>query len=108
VVLSTLMKIPSACGCNNGGHVVVMKRIVIGNNTVFTTAYGSPTPGIITAAGDVPTYTSDATARADGFANLMTLNDNEIAFLAESYFTAPDLAVPGVFNGLASYQNAIF
>jgi hypothetical protein len=111
VVLSTLQKIGAAqCpGCNNVGHVVVMRRIVIGNNTLFQTNYGSPTSSLIDATtGFVKNYSTDATARADSFANLLTLNNGEIAYMAESYFTAPDLAVPGVFNGLASYSNATF
>jgi len=109
VVLSTLMKIgANACTCANAGHVVVMNRIVIGNNTTFTTLYGNPTPNIVTANGDIPTYQSDTTARADAFTNLMAMNDAEIAYMAESYVTAPDLAVQGVFSGLATYQNAIF
>jgi len=108
IVLSTLTKIGStSCGgCNNAGHVVVMNRVIIGNNTEFTTGYG--TPGSINANGDVPNYLTDTSARADNFGNLMTLTDGQIAYLAESYVTAPDLAVPGVFGGLATYQNAIF
>lgn len=109
VVLSTYMMIGAGtCSCNNAGHVVVMKRIVVGNNTVFTTIYGSPNAGLIASNGDVNNYSSDVSARADAFGNLMTLNAGEIAYMAESYFTAPDLAVPGVYNGLAAYQNAIF
>jgi hypothetical protein len=110
VVLSTLTMLSAAgCGnCNNAGHVVVMNRIVIGNNSTFTTLYGTPTASIISTNGDVTTYESDSSARADAFNNLMTLNSGEIAYLAESYVTAPDLAVQGVFSGLATYQNAIF
>jgi hypothetical protein len=110
-VLSTLQRIGVAqCpGCNNAGHVVVMRRIVIGNNTLFQTNYGSPASSLIDpATGYVKNYASDATARADGFANLLTLNNGEIAYMAESYFTAPDLAIPGMFNGLASYSTATF
>ncbi len=109
VVLSTLIYLNSG-GCNNcGGHVVVMRRIVIGNNGIFTTIYGNPNPSIINFSGDVANYTGDASAQADSFKNLMpTLTDQQIAYLAESYVTAPDLAVPGVFGGLATYQNAIF
>jgi hypothetical protein len=109
VVLSTLMMIGAgSCTCNNAGHVVILNRIVIGNSGTFTTMYGSPTPSIIGSNGDITTYQSDAAARADAFTNLMTLSSGEIAYLAESYVTAPDLAVQGVFSGLATYQNAIF
>jgi len=111
VVLSTLQKIGNAqCnGCNNVGHVVVMRRIVIGNNTLFQTNYGTPTGALIDPnSGFVKNYATDATARADAFGNLLTLNNGEIAYMAESYFTAPDLAIPGLFNGMAAYSNATF
>lgn len=113
VVLSTLTYLTSTTcnNCNNAGHVVVMNRVVIGNNTSFTTLYGNPTASLITSNGDVTNYTSDSSARADAFQNLMPISSmtgGEIAYLAESYVTAPDLAVQGVFSGLATYQNAIF
>lgn len=110
LVLSTLTFLTAATcnNCNNANHVVVMNRVVIGNNSKFTTPYGNPTPTLITSNGDVQNYDSDASARADAFSNLMTLNPGEIAYLAESYVTAPDLAVAGVFSGLATYQNAVF
>ncbi|MBZ5591965.1 MAG: pilus assembly protein [Acidobacteriia bacterium] len=111
VVLSTFQKLGAAqCpGCNNTGHVVVMSRIVIGNNKVFQTSYGTPNPALIDVTkGFVKNYTSDLTARADGVANFLTMKDGEIAYMAESYFTAPDLVIPGVFTGLASYSNATF
>src|SRR6266851_10073340 len=63
VVLPTLQKIGAAqCpGCNNVGHVVVMRRIVIGNNSLFQTNYGSPTSSLIDATtGYVKNYSSDA------------------------------------------------
>jgi hypothetical protein len=106
VVMSTFTKVAATCSCNNSGHIVVMRRIVVGNNTNYTTAYGAP--GTITSNGDVTNYSSDTTARADNFSNLMTMSDGEITYLTESYFTAPDLAVPGLYSGLASYQYAIF
>ncbi len=105
VVLSTLTKVPAGT-CNNCGHIVVMNRVVIGNTSLYTTQYG--TPSNINSHGDVQSYTTDTTARADNFANLMTMTDGEIAYLAESYVTAPDLVIPGIFSGLATYQDAIF
>jgi hypothetical protein len=112
VVLSTLIYLNNSSGCTNcGGHMVVMNRIVVGNNGIFTTLYGNPSSSIINSSGDVTNYTGDTSARADAFLNLMPLgqtNDQQIAYLAESYVTAPDLAVQGVFSGLATYQNAIF
>ena len=110
VVLSTVTYLTnSTCNnCSNAGHVVVMRRIVVGNNTVFSTLYGHPTSSLIQSNGDVQNYQTDASAQADAFSNLLTLNPGQIAYLAESYVTAPDLAVQGIFSGLATYQNAIF
>ena len=106
VVMSTFTKVAATCSCNNSGHIVVMRRIVVGNTSNYTTPYGAP--GTITSNGDVTNYSGDTTARADNFTNLMTMNDGDISYLTESYFTAPDLAVPGLYSGLASYQYAIF
>ena len=113
VVLSTLTYLTAAScnNCANAGHVVVMNRIVVGNSGIFTTLYGNPVSGIINSAGDVTNYTGDSSAQADAFSSLMNLSQmsaGQIAYLAESYVTAPDLAVQGVFSGLATYQNAIF
>jgi hypothetical protein len=108
IVLSTFTSVAATCSCTNSGHIVVMRRIIIGNNTNYTTPYGSPNSSLVTSTGDVTNYSGDASARADNFSNLMSMNSGDIAYLAESYFTAPDLAVPGLYNGLASYQYAIF
>lgn len=108
IVLSTFTSVAATCSCTNSGHIVVMRRIIIGNNTNYTTPYGSPNSGLITSTGDITNYSGDTSARADNFSNLMSMNSGDIAYLAESYFKAPDLAVPGLYNGLASYQYAIF
>jgi hypothetical protein len=38
----------------------------------------------------------------------MALNAGDITYFAETYFTSPDLALPGIFPGLAAYSNAVF
>jgi hypothetical protein len=96
-------------GCNNGGHTVLVKRIVIGNYSKYTSTYGTPDAGIINqTSGAIQNYSQDASARADNFNNVLALNPGEIAYFAESYFTSPDLALPGLFPGLAAYSNAVF
>jgi len=107
VVFSTFTKIAAgSCSCTNAGHIVVMKRIIVGNNQNYTSPYGSPST--ITSTGDVTNYSNDVNARADNFSNLMTMTDGEIAYLAESLFKDPDLAVPGLYTGISNYQSAIF
>jgi len=110
VVFSIFTNLGNSCPtCPNANHIVLIRRVVVGNHTVFTSAYGVPQSTLINAInGDIANYSSDISARADNFNNLMTLNAGEIAYFTESYFTAPDLALPGLFPGLAMYSNAIF
>src|SRR5260370_28893526 len=43
VVLTALTMVGSQCpACANHGHIVVTRRIVIGNNTTLTTGHGAP------------------------------------------------------------------
>src|SRR5438093_119124 len=68
VVLSTYQKLDAVqCGgCNNSGHIVVMRRIVVGNKTLYQTGYGAPTPSLIDPnSGNVKNYSADISARAD-------------------------------------------
>jgi hypothetical protein len=111
VVLSIFTNIGAAqcTGCNNAGHTVVIRRVIVGNKSQFTTAYGAPDASLIDAAtGDVRNYANDPSARADSFSNVMTLNPGDLAYFAESYISSPDLALPGLFPGMATYSNAIF
>jgi hypothetical protein len=110
VVFSTYTNLGNSCPtCANAGHIVLIRRVVVGNNTVFQSAYGLPLSSSVNATtGDITNYSNDLSARADNFTNLMSLTAGEIAYFTESYFTAPDLALPGLFPGLAMYSNAIF
>jgi hypothetical protein len=110
VVFSIYTNLGNSCPtCTNANHIVLMRRVVVGNNTVFTSAYGVPLASSVNAtSGDITNYSNDVSARADNFTNLMSLNAGEIAYFTESFFTAPDLALPGLFPGLAMYSNAIF
>ncbi len=98
------------CGnCGNAGHTVLVRRVIIGNRTAYTSTYGSPDSGLINqTTGAIQNYSTDVSARADNFNNVMALNAGDITYFAETYFTSPDLALPGLFPGLAAYSNAIF
>jgi hypothetical protein len=111
VVLSIFTNIGTGqcANCNNAGHTVLVKRIIIGNYTKFTSGFGAPDASLIDpTTGAIKNYAGDASARADNFNNVLALNPGEIAYFAESYFTSPDLALPGLFQGLAAYSNAVF
>ena len=111
VVLSIFTNIGAGTcnNCNNGGHTVLVRRIIIGNHAKFTSAYGTPDSSLINqTTGAIANYSTDVSARADNFNNVMAMNAGDITYFAETYFVSPDLALPGLFPGLAAYSNAVF
>jgi hypothetical protein len=109
LVLSTLNRISDSCGCNNAGHVAVSRRIVIGNRTLFTTAYGTPSAGLINGTtGNVSNYTNEVSARADNFATVVNLASGELGYLVEAKFNFPELAIPGVLSNPGVFWRSVF
>jgi hypothetical protein len=103
IVLSLLTEIGATqcTGCTNLNHVVVTRRIVIGNNTLYKSPYGGAMT-IDSSTGDVQNYLTDSNARADNFSNILSLTAGQMAFLSESYF------VPGPWSGASAYNYAVF
>lgn len=109
LVLSTLTRVSATCGCTNAGRIVVTRRIVIGNRTLATSTFGSPTSALINATtGTVGNYTTDASTRADNFSNVVNLASGEFAFLVESIFKFPDLAIAGFMPNPGVSTRAVF
>jgi len=109
LVLSILSKVSSTCGCNNAGHTVLTRRIVIGNKTIFSSSYGNPAAGLVNpATGAVSNYTSDVSARADNFSAVINLDSAELAYLVEASFRYPDLAVAGVWPNPGVFWRVVF
>lgn len=106
VVLSTFESLSSSCGCLNGGHVVVVSRIVIGNNTLYSSPFGSPAS--IGANGAVANYTSDTNARADNVSSVITVSAGGLAYMAEGDFAFRDLGVVGFVTNLGAFNRAVF
>ncbi|HEU0123609.1 MAG TPA: TadE family protein [Bryobacteraceae bacterium] len=100
----------TAAQCLNNGRNVVVKRVTVGNTSVYTTTFGSPSASIITSDGSIAAanYLKDASARADAFASVMTLNDGEFAYISEAYFLTPEISLPGYRNNTYVYQRNIF
>lgn len=108
VVASAFTKVPATCkNCANAGHIVVMRRIVIGNKNLFTTVFGSPA-AINGSTGDVTNYASDTTARADNIGAVIAMSDGDLCYLTESYFKGMSISIPDVSTNGASYARAIF
>jgi hypothetical protein len=109
LVLSVMTRISAECGCTNAGNIVVSRRVVVGNKTLYTGVYGNPTSTLINATtGYVTNYTTNASARADNFAGKVNLASGELAFLVESRFIFPDLAIAGVMPNPSVSWNAVF
>jgi Flp pilus assembly protein TadG len=106
LVLSVFENLTSACGCANAGHVVVVSRIVIGNNTLYTSPFGSPTS--IGANGSVPGYSNDTGAQADNVSSVIAIPSNGLAYMAEGDFAFKDLGVVGFITNLGAFNRAVF
>jgi Flp pilus assembly protein TadG len=106
LVLSIFENLNSSCGCTNSGHVVVVARIVIGNNTLYTSPYGNPAS--IASSGAVNNYTTDTSARADNVSSVITLVPGGLAYMTEGDFSFNDLGVVGFITHLGAFNRAIF
>ncbi|MBM3766379.1 MAG: pilus assembly protein [Acidobacteria bacterium] len=96
--------------CPNYNRNVVVKRVTVGNNSVYTSPYGSPSAGILQSNGEITAtnYLNQASARADNFASVMSLNPGEVAHISEAYFNTPEIDLPGYRGGTYVYQRNIF
>ncbi|MGA3043021.1 MAG: hypothetical protein ABSF54_19775 [Bryobacteraceae bacterium] len=106
LVLSVFESVPSSCNCANGGHIVVVNRIVIGNNTLYTTPFGNPAS--ISTSGIVANYTTDTGAQADNVANVISIGTGGLAYMAEGDFSFTDLGVVGFITNLGAFNRAVF
>lgn len=107
LVLSTFESLPTSCNCTNGGHVVVVRRVVIGNNTLYTSPFGAPA-SIDADSGRVAAYATDTTARADNVTNVITLGSGGLAYMAEGDFAFRDLGVTGFIANLGAFNRSVF
>lgn len=113
MVLSELMYVgANACSalppgeCTNEGQYVYLQRIDFGNSNVqfngvtVQSAVGNP---IVTmnSSGMVQNYLTDPNAVAPNFANLvqMQLADQQVVYVAETFFASPDLGFSSVPGG---------
>jgi Flp pilus assembly protein TadG len=106
LVLSVFESLTSSCNCGNAGHVVVVGRIVIGNNTLYTSPFGSPRS--LTSSGSVTNYTTDIRARADNISSVITIASGSLAYMAEGDFAFKDLGVVGFITNLGAFNRSVF
>jgi hypothetical protein len=106
LVLSAFQSLPGSCNCLNGGHIVLVERIVIGNNTLYTSPFGSPAS--IGSSGNVANYATDPGAQADNVSSVITIGSNGLAYMAEGDFAFTDLGVVGFITHLGAFNRAVF
>jgi hypothetical protein len=81
--------------CPNLGQLVIEKRIVIGNSSLRTSSFGTPTAALIQSDGSITpaNYCTDSSVQvpSTSAATSLSLAADQYAFLVESYFVTPSL-----------------
>lgn len=117
IILSTITMIsPQDCtaaglsSCANINYPVFTRRIVIGNSSLRSSSFGTPNAADIDASGNISAkyYLNDTTTRAGTFNSVLPLLSGQYAYLAEAYFSSPDLNWPGFVSGSGNYTRVIF
>lgn len=98
----------SSSQCTNMNHTVVIKRVVVGNSSVYTTPFGTLTSTDLDSEGNVSNYLTNSHAQADSFSNLLSLQSGQYAFMAEMYVQSPGYDFWSYFGVPAAYARSIF
>jgi hypothetical protein len=101
---------PNSSSCPNLNYLVVTKRLVIGNPTLTTSAFGTPKSTDMDSTGSITSakFLTDATTRATGFSTLMSIASGQYAYVSETYFASPDYDWQGFLTGTGVAARSIF
>lgn len=96
--------------CFNRLQSVVIHRVVIGNSTLRQSSLATPTSALIGTDGKIApvNYLRDASVVATNFASLLALNNGELAYVVEGFFTSPELDSFGAYLPSGVYSRCIF
>jgi len=100
----------TVANCPNYRQPVITQRIVMGNATLRASDFGTPTSTLITANGTIIpiNYAQQLSCRATAIGSLLTMSDGDIAYIAETYFEAPEWKFPGSYELTGTYSRAIY
>jgi|HubBroStandDraft_1064217.scaffolds.fasta_scaffold06814_5 hypothetical protein len=100
----------NSSSCPNLGQNVFTQRVVVGNASLFSSMFGTPSAGIVGTSGDISSsaYLTNSSARATGFGSVIALTGGQVAYLTETYFSSPDLAWGSYMSGAGVYERNIF
>ena len=127
IVLSTIqIETSAAClsatgnpACPNLNLPVFVQQIAIGDQTVFSSPFGTPTangtlPATPSVANDYSTTVSataqanSAWAVAQSFNSVLALSSGQVTYMAEMYIVTTTLNVPGLTGSPQVYARALF
>lgn len=98
--------------CANINQPAVAQRIVLGNRTLRSSSFGTPSAASINSQGNVNSvdYFQQPSAVASGFDSVMALQRGQSAYLVEGFFPMPDLDFlnPNAAAGGGFYVRFIF
>ncbi len=103
--------------CNNLGLAVFVQRVVIGNASLHTSAFGTPNAALADAQGNISPsvylQNTDSSVRTSGFSALLTAagdpqNQGDAAWVVELYFSYPDMAFLGTAQPGGVYTRFIY
>lgn len=101
--------------CTNLNFAVITQRLVVGNTNLTQSTVGNPSTSLLNSDGTVTParYLTDTGFRANTLSNangtgLLTLQQSERTFIAEAYFTAPELSFLNRGNPLTMYSRNYF
>lgn len=107
VIFSTLTYVDPNCNCTNKGQIVFVKRVVVGNSSIYTSSFG--TPQSLDSEGNVTDYLTNSSEVANGFSTLLNLNQaGQYAFMAEMYVRSPGYDFWSYLGVPAAYARSIF
>ena len=97
----------SGGACTNFNYPVITNRIVIGNASARPSAFGTPSPELIAADGDIANYLTNTSARADGFSAVLAMQPGDVAYVSEVFVTSTDYGLPG-YETTGVYCRTVF
>lgn len=97
----------SSSQCTNLNYPVIINRIVIGNTNARASAFGTPSQSLIGSDGNVSSYLTSTTARANGFNSVLALQAGNLAYVSEVYVPSTDYSLPG-YQTTGVYCRTVF
>lgn len=120
-ILSTVMKVgddqckaggltPDSANCPNLNQTVFTRRLLVGNSSLRASSFGTPLPKYTDANGNISStgYLIDSNSRVAGIPPALVLAAGQNAYLAEAYFSSPDLNWNSFSTNSGIYASFIF